>query len=177
MKRKIIILLLFYLIFVFSGCDFPFNNRFTIPLEEGLFIYEVDENEKKYFLDHEITYFSLELYADDSLSGNTNIFYDYSFSKPYPKFGCIFIMGLDEEIKTYDLEFGGRCNPNEKNAYSMIIMFLNNDNEYKEYHISFRLEFSIENCLIFNIGMRSTFSSTREKTHLSLSKVSQYSEE
>lgn len=149
---------------------FIFNTRFSIPLEEGIYNYFVDEENIEYFHGRDITYFSLKIYLEDNVDDEMNVFFDYSTKKPYNTFQCVLSIGFDDEIQQYDLDFIGRANPGEDNAYETVVFIDGLSDTYNEFHFVFRLDLLGTGDLEINVQLIESLNSSALITYLVLNK-------
>jgi len=170
MNKKMICFTLVCFMLTLSSCV-DINNRFSIPLEEGLYVYRGNENNKNYYLGYEITLFSLELYTNEVFENDLNVFLDYSTNKPYLKYGCRLIIGFDGVSRDFNIRLIGRANPGEDNAYEMAVL-LDFDDIYEEYHFIFRLDLSDTGELEFDVQLLESLSSSGISTNIKLTRDS-----
>lgn len=137
---------------ILSGC---LNNKFSLSLQEGTYMYSRDEGDMEYFLEKEITFFSLELF-DGETDEELNKFVDLSTDNPKKEYASVLTIGLDEEINQYDFVFKGRANPGRDNAYRIIVKIENDVYDYDEFTFIIELKKTEDGVLMFKVQMQAS---------------------
>jgi len=135
---------------VLSGC---LDNKFSLSLQEGTYMYSRDEGSMEYFLEKEITFFSLELF-DGETDEELNKFVDLSTDNPKKEYASVLTIGLDEEINQYDFVFKGRANPGRDNAYKISVKIENDVYDYDEFTFIIELKKTEEGTLMLEIQIK-----------------------
>lgn len=117
MKVLLFVLCMISVLLVLSGCFKTLDQLFTIPIEHGTYLYE--EEEELIYLEKTITEISLLFteVEEPDIKDDSTLFVDYA-KDPKQYYQVTLRMSIDGgELKTYELAFQGKANPNEPNAY------------------------------------------------------------
>lgn len=152
MKKVFLNLMFISFLALLSGC---LNDKFTLSLEEGTYTYEGSEEDKEYFLEKEITFFSLKL-SNGETDEVLNKFVDLSMDNPKKEYVGVLTIGLEEETKQYDFVFKGRANPGRDNAYRIIVTIENDIYDYDEFTFIIELKKTEDNKLMLEVQMKQT---------------------
>lgn len=152
MKKVFLHLIVMSFLVLLSGC---LNDKFSIPLEEGVYTYSESGENKEHFLEKEITLFSLELLDEETVE-ELNKFIDLSTDNPKKEYAAILTIGFDGETKRYDFVFKGRANPGRDNAYRIIVTIENDVYDYEEFTFIIELKKTENNELMFEVQMKET---------------------